>query len=172
MLFFEVFRRKPGAQYAARAIRLQKDFPPSAAFDAVRACSGAKSGPEPRLTGMHPVEHQIQQTRREFFNTTASGLGALALGSLLTQEGLLSAETVADPLQPKAPHFPAKAKNCIFIFFEGGPSQMDLFDPKPKLNELNGQSLPDSMTKNVRFAFIRKETAKLMGSPRKFAKHG
>ena len=123
---------------------------------------------------MHPVEHQIQQTRREFFNTTASGLGALALGSLLTQEGILSAETVAgaDPLLPKAPHFPAKAKNCIFIFFEGGPSQMDLFDPKPKLNELNGQPLPDSMTKNVRFAFIRKETAKLMGSPRKFAKHG
>ena len=46
---------------------------------------------------------------------------------------------------------------------------MDLFDPKPKLNELNGQALPESMTKNVRFAFIRKETAKLMGSPRKFA---
>jgi hypothetical protein len=49
---------------------------------------------------------------------------------------------------------------------------MDLFDPKPKPNELNGQALPESMTKNLRFAFIRKGTAKLMGSPRKFAKHG
>ena len=55
---------------------------------------------------------------------------------------------------------------------EGAPSQMDLFDPKPKLNELNGQALPESMTKNVRFAFIKKETAKLMGSPRTFKKHG
>lgn len=46
---------------------------------------------------------------------------------------------------------------------------MDLFDPKPKLH---GQPLPDSMTKNVRFAFIKKETARLMGSPRKFSRHG
>lgn len=127
---------------------------------------------------MHPVEHQILQTRREFLATSASGIGALALGALLTQEGLISPATaaasgaLADPLAPRAPHFPARAKNCIFIFMEGAPSQMDLFDPKPKLNKLHGQPLPDSMTKNVRFAFIKKETARLMGSPRKFAKHG
>lgn len=120
---------------------------------------------------MHPL---IQHTRREFLTTTANGLGMMALGSMLTDDGVLHAATPpsADPLAPRAPHFPAKAKNCIFIFMEGAPSQMDLFDPKPKLNELNGQPLPDSMTKNVRFAFIKKETAKLMGSPRTFAKYG
>ncbi len=127
---------------------------------------------------MHPVEHQLLQKRREFLATSANGIGALALGALLTEQGLISpatalgADVMQDPLAPREPHFPAKAKNCIFIFMEGGPSQMDLFDPKPKLNELNGQPLPESMTKNVRFAFIRKETARLMGSPRTFAKHG
>jgi hypothetical protein len=77
-----------------------------------------------------------------------------------------------DPLLPKPPHFAPKAKSCIFIFMEGAPSQLDLYDPKPKLNELNGQPLPESLTKNVRFAFIKKETAVLMGSPRKFEQHG
>ena len=83
-----------------------------------------------------------------------------------------AAPASGDPLRLRNPHHPAKAKNCIFIFLEGGPSQIDLYDPKPKLNELNGQSLPESMTKNVRFAFIRKETAKLMGTKRVFKKHG
>ncbi len=58
------------------------------------------------------------------------------------------------------------------IFLEGAPSQIDLYDPKPKLNELNGKPLPESMTKNVRFAFIKKESAVLLGSKRKFSKHG
>jgi hypothetical protein len=123
---------------------------------------------------MNPIDQLIQQTRREFLTTSASGLGMMGLGAMLAQEGILTAETVADadPLRPRAPHLPAKAKNCIFIFLEGGPSQMDLYDPKPKLNELHGQPLPDSMTKNVRFAFIRKETARIMGSKRVFKKHG
>ncbi len=127
---------------------------------------------------MHPVEHQILQRRREFLATSANGIGALALGAMLTEDGIISRASAAqaagnaDPLFPKEPHFPAKAKNCIFIFLEGGPSQMDLYDPKPKLNELHGQPLPESMTKNVRFAFIKKETARLMGSKRVFKKHG
>ncbi len=121
---------------------------------------------------MHPLDKAIHLTRREFFTSTASGLGLLALSSMLQGDGLLAASAPADPLAPKAPHFAPKAKNCIFMFMEGAPSQLDLFDPKPKLNELNGQPLPESMTKNVRFAFIKKETARLMGSPRKFAKHG
>ncbi|MEO7317420.1 MAG: DUF1501 domain-containing protein, partial [Chthoniobacteraceae bacterium] len=128
---------------------------------------------------MHPLTHLAQLTRRDFLTTTANGIGAIALGSLLTEEGLITPATAApgsrslnDPLLPRKSHFPAKAKNCICIFLEGGPSQMDLYDPKPKLNELNGQPLPESMTKNVRFAFIKKETAVLMGSPRKFKKHG
>jgi len=122
---------------------------------------------------MHPLDHAIHLTRRDFFTTTASGLGLLGLGAMLQQEGLLAAPSAsADPLLPRAPHFPAKAKNCIFIFMEGAPSQLDLFDPKPKLNELNGQPLPDSLLEKVRFAFIKKETARLMGSQRTFAKHG
>ncbi len=121
---------------------------------------------------MNPLEQAVHLTRRDFFTTTANGLGMLALGSLLNQDQLFAAPADTDPLRPRAPHFAPKAKNCIFIFMEGAPSQLDLFDPKPKLNELNGQPLPESMTKNVRFAFIKKESAVLMGSPRKFAQHG
>lgn len=120
---------------------------------------------------MHPLHESIRQARRNFLATSASGIGTLALASLLRDEGLLAADAT-DPLAPKKPHFAAKAKACICIYLEGAPSQMDLFDPKPKLNELNGQKLPESMTKNVRFAFIQKEGAVLMGSPRKFSKHG
>ena len=58
----------------------------------------------------------------------------------------------------------AKAKRCIFILPEGGPSHLDLFDPKPKLSELHGQKLPESLVERVRFAFIKKETAVLAGS--------
>ena len=125
---------------------------------------------------MHPIQAYALQSRRNFLATSASGIGTLALASMLNDEGLLAAEAAgadsANPLAPKAPHFKAKAKACICIYLEGAPSQIDLFDPKPKLNELDGQKLPDSMTKNVRFAFIQKEGARLMGSPRKFTKHG
>ncbi len=123
---------------------------------------------------MNPLEQAVHFTRRDFFTTTANGLGMLALGSMLNEDQLFAASATdsADPLLPKKPHFAPKAKNCIFIFMEGAPSQLDLYDPKPKLNELNGQPLPESLTKNVRFAFIKKESAVLMGSPRKFARHG
>ena len=84
---------------------------------------------------------------------TASGIGMLALASMFQDDGLLAAEAAAtNPLAPKPSHFPGKAKRCICIFLEGAPSQIDLFDPKPKLNELDGQKLPESMTRNVRFA--------------------
>jgi len=117
----------------------------------------------------------IVLARRQFFTSSASGLGALALASLLQQDGLLGAESVSranDPLAPKAPHFAPRAKSCIFFLPEGAPSHIDLFDPKPKLRELHGQPLPESMTKNVRFAFIKKETAVLWGSKRQFSQHG
>jgi hypothetical protein len=119
-------------------------------------------------------EEIVKLTRRDFLATTASGLGGLALASLFQADGLLAGEASpgAGPQAPRAPHFAPKAKNCIFIFMEGAPSQMDLFDPKPKLNELNGQKLPDSMLEKVRFAFIQKDGARLMGSPRKFTRHG
>jgi len=117
------------------------------------------------------IPNRIPQSRRNFLATSASGIGTLALASLFRDEGLLASDAT-NPLAPRVAHFAPKAKNCICIYLEGAPSQIDLFDPKPKLNELHGKPLPESMTKNVRFAFIQKETAVLLGSPRKFAKHG
>jgi hypothetical protein len=127
---------------------------------------------------MHPLHQHVERSRREFLTTTASGIGMAALGSMLSDDGVLSAASAAqtggsaNPMLPRQPHFAPRAKSCIFIFMAGAPSQLDLFDPKPKLNELNGQALPESMLKNVRFAFIKKETATLMASERKYAKHG
>src|ERR1041385_7343773 len=97
----------------------------------------------------------IELTRRDFLVSAARGVGVLARASLLAGDGLLAAdakkEAVAvSPLTPRPAHFAAKATQCIFIYMEGGVSQLDLFDPKPKLTELNGQKLPDSMTKNIR----------------------
>lgn len=120
---------------------------------------------------MHPNRERLLRNRRDFLTSSASGVGLLAVASLLRDQGLLAGEPVG-PLAVRPPHFAGKAKRCICIYLEGAPSQMDLFDPKPKLNELNGQKLPDSLTKNVRFAFIQKDGARVLGSPRKFAKHG
>lgn len=105
--------------------------------------------------------------RRGFLTSAASGTGLLALAHHLAQGA-----TGANPLEPKPAHGVPKAKACICIYLEGGPSQMDLFDPKPRLNELHGQKLPESLTRNVRFAFIQKEGARVLGSPRKFTRHG
>src|SRR5258706_2858699 len=124
---------------------------------------------------MDPIDEQRLLSRRQYLTSTASGLGLLGLGSLLSREGLLRADDAPDsvnPMRPRIPHFAPKAKNCIMFFLEGAPSHIDLFDPKPKLNEMDGQKLPESMTKSVRFAFIQKESAVLFGSNRKFAKHG
>jgi hypothetical protein len=123
---------------------------------------------------MNPLHDHLRLTRREFFTTTAGGIGSLALASLLAGDvgGANPARSVINPLAPKAPHFAPRAKNCIFIFLSGGTSQVDLFDPKPKLNELAGQPLPESVLKGMRFAFIQKDSARLMGSPRIFKKHG
>ena len=108
------------------------------------------------------------QSRRDFFKRY--GIGTAALAHLMRDEGR-TAETPADPLTPKPPHFPGKAKNVIFLFMEGAPSQVDLFDPKPGLNKWHGSPLPESMTKNLRLAFI-KPTAKVMASPRVFKPAG
>src|ERR1044072_3904334 len=108
---------------------------------------------------MHPSHAALLQSRRNFLATSASGIGTLALASLLRDNGLLAA-TAAPKL---APHFAPKAKNCICIYLEGAPSQIDLFDPKPKLNELHGQKLPDSLLQKGRLAFIQKDGGRLMG---------
>jgi hypothetical protein len=103
--------------------------------------------------------------RRDFLQRSLAGIGTLALAELLR-----GAES-ADPLAPKKPHYAAKAKNVIFLFQEGAPSQMDLFDPKPELAKWHGQSLPPSMTKDMKLAFI-KPTAKILASSWKFQKYG
>src|SRR5262245_58818300 len=124
---------------------------------------------------MIPFQEYALLSRRHFLTSTANGIGLAALASLLQADGLLAGEAktdAANPLAPKPAHFAPKAKACICIYLEGAPSQLDLFDPKPKLNELHGQKLPESLTKNVRFAFIQKEGARVMGSPRRFTRHG
>src|SRR6266487_4105253 len=101
----------------------------------------------------------LLQTRRHFFRDCSIGLGSMALGSLLSNDRLLAApRDPAEPFSslqvPRKPHFPAKAKSVIYLFMAGGPSQLELFDYKPKLQELNGQPIPESFIKNKRFAFM------------------
>ena len=121
---------------------------------------------------MNPMLEAVNPSRRHFLTSASSGIGLLALASMLRDDGLLASEPVTAASPGGLPHFAPKATSCICIFLEGAPSQIDLFDEKPKLRELHGQSLPESFTKNVRFAFIRKETARLLGSPRKFSPRG
>jgi len=105
--------------------------------------------------------------RRRFLTEVAGGVGMMALSDLLGAGTLPE----VNPLAPKKPHFPAKAKNVIFLFMEGGPSQMDLFDPKPELKKISGQTLPESLVQQTRLAFIKKD-AKVLASPRTFQPRG
>lgn len=105
----------------------------------------------------------VHQTRRGFLTSAASGLGAAALAAMLQQDGLL-ASAPASPLAPKAPHVAGRARRCIFIFLAGGTSQIELFDPKPELNRLSGQTLPESLTQGARFSFLNLQKSVLMGS--------
>jgi Protein of unknown function (DUF1501) len=110
-------------------------------------------------------------TRRYFFKQSAFGIGAAALGSLL-HPTLASADTAApNPLSPKLPMFPAKAKSIIYLFMAGAPSQVDLFDFKPTLQKYDGQNVPEELMKGERFAFI-KGTPRLLGSPFEFGRFG
>src|SRR3954470_9889110 len=84
-------------------------------------------------------------SRRDFLSRSGLGFGALALGGLMRDSGLLSAAPAVDalnPLAPRPPHFPAKAKRVIHIFCNGGPSHVDTFDPKPMLQKYAGKMLP------------------------------
>ncbi len=123
---------------------------------------------------MNPADTYLARTRREFLTTSASGIGGIALGSMLARDGVLGAASAADAHRFTAlqPHAEPRAKACIFIFMAGAPSHVDLFDPKPRLNELHGQKPPQSLLKKERFAFIKPDSATLLGSPRKFSPHG
>src|SRR5262249_30374782 len=84
-------------------------------------------------------------SRREMLQRSANGFGAVALSALLAEDAFGAAPPVAGapdaPLAPKPPHFKAKAKSVIFLFMDGGPSQVDTFDPKPRLDREHGRPI-------------------------------
>ena len=120
----------------------------------------------------HPL---LRSTRRQFFSRCGMGLGSIALASLLSGNklGAAGAAQFTNPLAPKRPHFAPRAKNIIFMFMAGGPSQLDLFDYKPTLARLNGEPIPQSYIEGKRFAFMdSSHGVKLLGSRREFKQHG
>lgn len=117
------------------------------------------------------------QSRRHFIGSNAFNLGALGLATLLSDDGLLAATGPEKPALapiiydtlPKQPHFQPKAKAMISLFMGGGPSHMDMFDPKPMLNKWDGQLFPGA---EIKFDNTGGATRTVMGSPFKFSKHG
>src|SRR5262245_2330112 len=95
------------------------------------------------------------RTRRQLFKDCGVGLGTLALASLMNENLFATpAPPPSDPLAPRPGHFPAKARHIIYLHMAGAPSTLDLFDYKPKLNELNGKPCPESYIRGQQFAFI------------------
>jgi hypothetical protein len=117
--------------------------------------------------GLEPKE----VSRRWFLQQCGVGLGSVALGHLLAEVGFASPSSSVDPLAPKAPHFPPKAKRVIFLFMAGAPSHLELFDYKPQLEKFNGTLPPKELLEGYRAAFIN-PNSRLMGTKFKFAKQG
>jgi uncharacterized protein DUF1501 len=116
---------------------------------------------------------RFPRSRRDFLFNAGSGLGALALGALLDQDGLLPKAVAAntlDPLKPKPPHFAPTAKSVIWLFMEGGPSHLDTFDPKPALVTLAGKPMPASYGTVITAMGTSNNT--LMPSQRNFKQYG
>ncbi|MEM7479178.1 MAG: DUF1501 domain-containing protein [Planctomycetota bacterium] len=114
-----------------------------------------------------------ENTRRHFFERCGVGVGSVALGSLLSKSAASSEVTSPSPLAPKPPHFGARAKNIIYLFMAGGPSQLEMWDHKPKLAQLNGKPIPQSYIEGKRFAFMNSShRIDLLGPKRKFEQHG
>jgi hypothetical protein len=125
----------------------------------------------PRFFALPPPAYS---SRRDFLRRVGNGFGMLALASLLDRERLLvpacnAADSVANPLAPKPPHFAAKAKSVIWLFMNGGPSQVDTWDYKPGLSKCDGKELQgfDKTT-----GFFADQVGPLMKSPFKFKRHG
>jgi hypothetical protein len=113
-------------------------------------------------------------TRRQFFRQTGFSLGAIALGALLGRDGRLTASAPygsVNPLAPKPPMMPARARSVIYLHMSGAPPSLDLFDWKPELARLHMQPCPESLLEGERFAFIQ-GVPLMLGSPYKFARHG
>jgi hypothetical protein len=128
---------------------------------------------------MNPPADRLALDRRRFLTSTTSGLGAAAVFALLQGDGVLAADAAAGsvdnapgPLSPRPPQFKSAARNCIYIFLAGGTSQVELFDPKPKLAALTGQKLPDSFFAKERFFSIKPDRALVMGSRFGYRRYG
>jgi hypothetical protein len=112
-------------------------------------------------------------TRRYFLRSCPIGLGSMALATLAGRRalGAQAPDLITSPLAPKQPHFEPKAKAVIYLHMAGGPSQLELFDPKPELQKYDGQACPQHLIEGMRFAFI-KGVPLLLGTPYKFKQHG
>ena len=113
---------------------------------------------------MNPLQDPRFPTRRSILQRSALGLGALGLGSLLSETSA-NAASGSELLAPKTPHFPGKAKRVIHFFLNGGPSQVDTFDPKPALLKYAGKPAPVNLT-------TERKTGAAFPSPFKFRKYG
>src|SRR6516225_39343 len=120
-------------------------------------------------SGFFDPPQPAYRSRREFLQRAGGGFGLVALAGLLEKQGLLAGPTPVNPLAPKEPHFPAKAKAVIWLFMNGGPSQVDTWDYKPELEKRHGQELKgfDKTT-----GFFVNQVGPLMKSPFKFSQHG
>src|ERR1700722_2293763 len=110
-------------------------------------------------------ESALAMTRRHFFQSGALGLGAAALGSLLPAS---AAETKAKGGLPGLPHFAPKAKRAIYLFMNGGPAQMDLWDYKPKMRDWFDKDLPESVRKKQRLTTMTSGQARFPIAPSKY----
>src|SRR5690348_3749160 len=121
--------------------------------------------------------HPQYLTRREMLQKAGFGFGAWALLDLLSRNSKADSApppqiaTTANPLAARVAHFPATAKHVIFLFMQGGPSQVDTFDPKPMLNELHGKPLPPSLIKGLTLQFTHMN-ATVLRSPQTFSRCG
>ena len=121
---------------------------------------------------MDPTRQLIQTlSRRELFQRLGSGIGAVALTSLLNPDLLATPPQANNPLAARQPHFRARARSVIHFHMVGAPSQLDLFDNKPELRRLNGELVPQHFIEGQRFAFLRGHP-KLMGTQFRFHRHG
>src|SRR5436190_18480861 len=110
----------------------------------------------------------VPPTRRDFLARAGGGFGMIALASMLAEQGLLAQP--GNPLAPRQPHHEPRAKRVIFLFVSGGPSHLELFDPKPDLQRLHGQPLPESFGSVATRRNV--ERNRLLATCRSFRKHG
>src|SRR5438874_9761339 len=124
---------------------------------------------------MNPLtDNRRHITRRALLGKTATGIGTAALAYLLGNESLFGAGGAMPTTLPGLPNFPPRAKRVIYLFQNGAPSHVDLFDYKPKLREWHGKQIPDELTGGKRFSTMTgNQTARpVLGEITKFAQHG